>query len=298
MNMNRILVTGANGQLGSELKVLSEAAKEMEFLFTDADTLDITDAEAFNSYLREYRPGFLINCAAFTAVDKAEVEKEACFRLNGKAPGILAAGCQTSGTRLIHISTDYVFDGNSPTPYREDHPTFPQGVYGASKREGEQACLKNPETVIIRTSWLYSSFGHNFVRTMIRLGQEKDQIHVVYDQVGTPTYARDLAEAILTIIRLTGKDPERWHPGIYHFSDEGVCSWYDFALAIHQLYGIKSTVIPVESSCFITLARRPAFSVLNKSKIKETFNLTIPHWLDSLKKCIEIIKSTDTYGKK
>jgi dTDP-4-dehydrorhamnose reductase len=238
-----------------------------------------------------------VNCAAFTAVDKAETEKEACFRLNAKAPGILADCCQGTGTRMIHISTDYVFDGNSPTPYREDHPTRPQGVYGFSKREGELACLGNPDTIIIRTAWLYSSFGHNFVRTMIRLGQEKDQIYVVYDQVGTPTYAGDLAEVILKIIQQADADKSRWKPGIYHFSDEGVCSWYDFALAIHQVYGIKSRVIPVESADFVTLAKRPAYSVLNKSKIREAFNLTIPHWLESLKKCIEIIKSTDEYGK-
>jgi dTDP-4-dehydrorhamnose reductase len=290
--MKKILITGAYGQLGNELRVLSSGMPDREFYFTDYDSLDVTDTRAVHAYMGEVRPDFVIHCAAYTGVDKAEQDQESCFQLNAAAPGIMAAACKNFSARLVHISTDYVFDGTSSIPYTEDHPANPQGVYGLSKRDGELACLENPETVIIRTSWLYSSFGHNFVKTMIRLGGEKDQLNVVFDQVGTPTYAGDLASAILAIISQAADDPRKWRPGIYHYSNEGVCSWYDFALAIHNLAGIKCSIIPVETKDFITLAKRPGYSVLNKSKIKSTFNLTIPYWLESLKKCITIIKST------
>jgi dTDP-4-dehydrorhamnose reductase len=290
--MNKILITGAYGQLGSELKVLSSGMQEPEFHFTDFDSLDVTDNDAVRDYMDSVRPDFVIHCAAYTGVDKAEQEKEACFRLNALAPSIISAACKNVSARMIHISTDYVFDGTAGIPYTEDHPTNPQGVYGLSKRDGELACLENPETVIIRTSWLYSSFGLNFLKTIIQLGREKDQLNVVYDQVGTPTYAGDLASAILTIIFQTIRDPGGWKPGIYHYSNEGVCSWYDFALAILEKSGIKCRVNPVETKDFVTLARRPGYSVLNKSKIKKTYGLTIPHWQESLRKCIDIIKSS------
>jgi dTDP-4-dehydrorhamnose reductase len=290
--MKKILITGAYGQLGSELRVLSSGMPEQEFHFTDYDSLDVTDNLAVGDYMESVRPDFVIHCAAYTGVDKAELDKETCFRLNALAPGIMAAACKNFSARLIHISTDYVFDGTAGIPYTEDHPANPQGVYGLSKRDGELACQENPETVIIRTSWLYSSFGQNFVKTMIRLGRERDHLNVVYDQVGTPTYASDLASAILSIISQTIIDPGKWTPGIYHYSNEGVCSWYDFALAIHELSGIKCSVNPVETKDFVTLAKRPGYSVLNKSKIKSTYNLIIPYWLESLKKCIEIIKSS------
>jgi len=288
--MRKILVTGAFGQLGSELKVLSAGMSGFDFLFTDFDTLDVTDKLAVAGCIKDYRPDFVINCAAYTAVDKAEQDKELCFRLNAGAPAILAAACGRSGSGLIHISTDYVFDGTSSVPYKEDDPVNPQGNYGASKREGELACLENPDTLIIRTSWLYSSFGHNFVKTILRLGRDKDQLNVVFDQVGTPTYAADLASAIMAIISQSAEEHGEWKPGIYHYSNEGVCSWYDFALAILRTGGIKCRVYPVESKDFVTLAKRPGYSVLNKSKIKNSFHLTIPHWQDSLERCMRKLK--------
>jgi dTDP-4-dehydrorhamnose reductase len=290
--MIRILATGANGQLGNEIRVLSSGFPEAEFYFTDYDSLDVTDTLVVREWMESVRPDFVIHCAAYTGVDKAEQDKEACFRLNALAPGIVAAACKDFSARMIHISTDYVFDGTASVPYTEDHPTNPQSIYGLSKRDGELACMKNPETVIVRTSWLYSSFGQNFVKTMIRLGHEKEHLNVVRDQVGTPTYARDLASVILSIISQSSVDPGKWKAGIYHYSNEGVCNWFDFALAIHELAGINCSIHPIETKDFVTLAKRPVYSVLNKSRIKSTYNLTIPHWLESLKKCMDIIKSS------
>jgi dTDP-4-dehydrorhamnose reductase len=290
--MYKILITGANGQLGSELKLLADHMTHFEFVFTDIDSLDITEKEAFDDFLLRYKPDFVINCAAYTSVDKAEIENETCYRINTLAPGIIASGCQKTAARLIHISTDYVFDGMGNIPYSEDHPTNPQGVYGTTKRDGELACQTGTDAIIIRTSWLYSSFGSNFVKTMIRLGNEKNQLKVVYDQIGTPTLAGDLAGAILQIISLTTLDQENWIPGIYHYSNEGVCSWYDFALAIHRFAEINCEVLPVESKDFITPAKRPHYSVLNKSKIKCTFGIKIPYWMDSLEACMKQIKMT------
>lgn len=289
--MKKILVTGAKGQLGSEISLPAAEMREYEFLFTDYDTLDVTDHTAVDLFLETCRPDFVINCAAYTAVDKAEEERENCRRLNALAPGFIASGCRKISARLIHISTDYVFDGKASFPYKEESPVNPSGVYGSTKREGEEACLALTDPVIIRTSWLYSSFGSNFVKTMIRLGKEREQLNVVYDQVGTPTYARDLAAAVLTIIRLSVDDQAMWNPGIYHFSNEGVCSWYDFALAVHHFAGIHCRVVPVESKDFVTLAQRPHYSVLNKAKIKTVFGLTIPHWMQSLKDCVDILKT-------
>lgn len=284
--MKIIVITGANGQLGSEIRMASASLPGFTFIYTDYDTLDITDESALESFLEREKPGFLVNCAAYTAVDKAEQAPEAAMELNARAPLLLARRCLHSGTRLIHISTDYVFDGSHSTPYTEDDPVSPLGVYGRTKREGEVNCLLHPETIIIRTSWLYSRFGSNFVKTMLRLGKEKAHLKVVFDQTGTPTCAEDLAGAILRIIAKADEEPTSWEPGIYHYSNEGVCSWYDFALAIHRIAGISCAVEPVESKDFVTLAARPHFSVLNKSKIKTVYGLKIPYWLDSLEKTV------------
>lgn len=284
--MKKIVITGANGQLGSEIRMASASLPGFTFIYTDYDTLDITDESALESFLEREKPGFLVNCAAYTAVDKAEQAPEAAMELNARAPLLLARRCLHSGTRLIHISTDYVFDGSHSTPYTEDDPVSPLGVYGRTKREGEVNCLLHPETIIIRTSWLYSRFGSNFVKTMLRLGKEKAHLKVVFDQTGTPTCAEDLAGAILRIIAKADEEPTSWEPGIYHYSNEGVCSWYDFALAIHRIAGISCAVEPVESKDFVTLAARPHFSVLNKSKIKTVYGLKIPYWLDSLEKTV------------
>jgi dTDP-4-dehydrorhamnose reductase len=289
--MKRILVTGANGQLGSEIRQISDQWDIFTFLFTDIDTLDITDIQAVDKYMKEMQPDFVVNCAAYTAVDKAEQDKEAAWRLNGIAPGIIAESCSRFSVKLIHISTDYVFDGTNCIPYTEEDPVRPQGIYGITKLEGERICQSITDSIIIRTSWLYSSFGNNFVKTMIRLARDKDKLGVVFDQVGTPTYARDLARALITILHPAAAEPESWKPGIYHYSNEGVCSWYDFALAIHRFAGIHCLVEPIESKDFPTLAKRPHYSVLNKSKIKMTFHIDIPHWMESLQECIQIIKS-------
>jgi dTDP-4-dehydrorhamnose reductase len=289
--MKRILVTGANGQLGSEIRFISGQSEIFTFYFTDIDSLDITDIQAVDKYMKEVRPDFVVNCAAYTAVDKAEQDKEAAWLLNAVAPGILAESCRRFSVKLIHISTDYVFDGTNHRPYTEDDPVRPLGNYGITKLEGERRCQSLTDPVIIRTSWLYSSFGNNFVKTMIRLARDRDKLGVVFDQVGTPTYARDLARAIIKILHFSVSEPDSWKPGIYHYSSEGVCSWYDFAIAIHRFAGIHCVVVPVETGDFPTLAKRPHYSVLNKSKIKFTFNIVIPYWMESLQECIQIIKN-------
>lgn len=281
----KILVTGAYGQLGREISAVVAGYPSFEFIFTDVDTLDITNETAIGEMLVNHKPDFLVNCAAYTAVDKAEDEREAARLINSVAPGLLASACKKSGTKFIHVSTDYVFDGSKNRPYNETDLVNPLGFYGQTKQEGEARCLaNNPDAVIVRTSWLYSSFGNNFVKTMLRLGGERDSLNVVFDQVGTPTYAADLAEAILNIIH-----KEEWIPGIYHFSDEGVCSWYDFALTIFELAGIKCGVVPIRSDEYPAKTRRPHYSVFDKSKIKSTYNLKIPYWRDSLKICLEKI---------
>jgi dTDP-4-dehydrorhamnose reductase len=287
--MKRILVTGANGQLGSEIKFSPAQSEMFTIFFTDIDSLDITDIQAVDKYMKEVRPDFVVNCAAYTAVDKAEQDKEAAWLINAVAPGILAESCNRFSAKLIHISTDYVFDGTNYRPYLEDDPVRPLGNYGITKLEGERRCQSLTDAVIIRTSWLYSSFGNNFVKTMIRLAGERDKLGVVSDQVGTPTFARDLARTILKILHSTVSDPDSWKSGIYHYSNEGVCSWYDFAIAVYRFAGIHCLVEPIETSDFPTLTKRPLYSVLNKSKIKSTFNMVIPYWMESLQECIQII---------
>jgi len=288
----KILVTGAYGQLGSEIKELELQFPDYDFIFTDVDSLDITSEIAVETFFDKNKPDFVINCAAYTAVDKAETEQGITEKINALAPKILGKYSNKIGAKLIHISTDYVFAGDANKPYFENDRVNPQGVYGATKLQGELNCLEeNSNSVVIRTSWLYSAFGNNFVKTMLRLGSERDSLNVVFDQVGTPTYATDLAKAILSIIRISEKDSAKFSPGVYHYSNEGVASWYDFAKAIFEISEIDCIVNPVLSDLFPTPAKRPHFSVLNKSKIKDNFGIEIPFWRDSLKDCIERLKN-------
>jgi dTDP-4-dehydrorhamnose reductase len=284
----KILVTGAYGQLGNEINCLTVKYPDWQFLFTDVDTLDITSESDLEAWFQNNQPDFVINCAAYTAVDKAETDVGTAEKVNSLAPKLLANQAKKLGAKVIHVSTDYVFDGESFLPYSEEDTVNPKSVYGETKLKGEQNCFnENPETVVIRTSWLYSAFGNNFVKTMLLLGKEQGQLNVVYDQVGTPTYAADLADSILSIIEISEKEPEKFLPGIYHFSNEGVASWFDFAKAIFEISGVNCDVNPVLSDQFPTAAKRPNFSVLDKSKIKNTFGITIPYWRDSLKDCIQ-----------
>ncbi len=281
-----ILVTGANGQLGNEFKQLVSAYPFYKFIFVTRDELNITDIDSVNNFFHSSPPSFCINCAAYTAVDKAETEIEEAYSVNSKATGILAAVCKEYTTQFVHISTDYVFDGTAATPYREDSPTNPVSVYGKSKLEGEQKAFEeNPGSLIIRTAWVYSQFGKNFVKTMLRLMNDKPEIGVVNDQVGSPTYAADLAEAVMAII-----SSGNWVPGIYHFSNQGVISWFDFASAIKELNNSTCKINPLTTSQYPTPAKRPAYSVLDSSKISETFNIQLHGWKDSLEQCLNRIK--------
>ena len=279
----KILVTGANGQLGRELQVLAASFPALDFLFFDRASLSIADPDAINTFFAREQPAYCINCAAYTAVDKAESEKESAFLINADAVGYLATACRNTGARLIHISTDYVFDGLSETPLREEDPTNPINTYGASKLEGERQALQHyaQGTLIIRTSWVYSEFGNNFVRTMIRLMKERPSINVVSDQVGSPTYAADLASAILHILTAPS-----FIPGLYHYSNEGRISWYEFALAIREGIGSTCKVNPIPTAQYPTPAKRPRFSLLDKSLISATYHLIIPEWQASLVTCI------------
>jgi dTDP-4-dehydrorhamnose reductase len=282
--MNSILVTGCKGQLGNEIKILSNDYKDIEFHFHDIDTLDLTDYRQLEQFINNLNPRFLINCAAYTNVDKAEKEKELAFKINAEVPGKLAELCQKYSAKLIHISTDYVFDGKNYRPYKEDDVPNPLSVYAKSKFEGENRILEFNNSIIIRTSWLYSSSGNNFVRTMLRLGEDKKELRVVYDQVGSPTYAVDLADAILRIVNFSITNGKNFIPGIYHYSNEGICSWFDFAVEIFRITGIKCKVYPIETREYPLPAKRPFYCVMNKDKIKSSYNLEIPHWTDSLDK--------------
>ena len=277
-----ILITGCNGQLGNEMQILEKAHATHIYYNTDVAELDITDKEAILKFVEEKQIDGIVNCAAYTAVDKAEDDEELARLLNAVAPGYLAEAIEQRGGWLIQISTDYVFDGTNHTPYTPDEPTCPNSVYGRTKLAGEmQAMHACQRTMIIRTAWLYSTFGNNFVKTMIRLGKEKTELGVIFDQIGTPTYARDLAVAIFEAIEQGVK------PGIYHFSNEGVTSWYDFTKAIHRIAGITSChVRPLHTSEYPTPAARPHYSVLDKTKIKQDYGLEIPYWEDSLAECI------------
>ncbi len=278
-----ILITGANGQLGNEMRTLSAEYIAHTYFFTDVDELDITDEKAVRQFMDDNTINIVVNCAAYTAVDAAEDNRELADKLNNIAAGFLAAAAQAKGAAIIHISTDYVFDGTNHTPYTEEEPTCPPSAYGFTKLAGENNVLKQCEkSAVIRTAWLYSSYGNNFVKTMLRLGRERDSLGVVFDQVGTPTYANDLARAIFSIIE------HGIVPGVYHFSNEGVCSWYDFTKAIHRIAGITDCkVSPLHTTDYPAKAPRPQYSVLDKTKIKQTYGIEIPHWEESLVTCLK-----------
>ena len=284
MVIKNILITGCKGQLGNEMQLQSKLAENSSFnyFFTDVEELDITDEEAVNAFVDTHSIDCIVNCAAYTNVDKSESNVELCRLLNSVAPGYLAKAIARRQGTIIQVSTDYVFDGTNHVPYKEDETTCPCSVYGSTKLEGEkQVLVACPQAVIIRTAWLYSRFGGNFVKTMMRLGRERSSLNVVFDQIGTPTYARDLASAISAVIR------HGIVPGIYHFSNEGVTSWYDFTCAIHRIAGINSCeVSPIHTSEYPTPATRPHYSVLDKTKIKNTYGIHINHWERSLEQCI------------
>ncbi len=278
-----ILITGCNGQLGNEMQLLEKEDAANNYFNTDVAELDITNVEAIEQFLAANNIDGIVNCAAYTAVDKAEANEEFCTLLNAEAPGYLAHAIGKRGGWMIQISTDYVFDGTQHLPYQEDEDTCPNSVYGRTKLVGEFNVLKLcQQSMVIRTAWLYSTFGNNFVKTMIRLGNERPELGVIADQIGTPTYARDLARIIMTAIR------KGIQPGIYHFTNEGVASWYDFTKAIHRLAGITTChVRPLHTSEYPTAAQRPPYSVLDKTKIKQTYGIEIPYWEESLKECID-----------
>jgi len=284
---SKILVTGGNGQLGKELRELSSLHTGLEFVFLSREDLPIHQFELVRNYFNTLKPAYCINCAAYTAVDKAESERDLAFQINGEAVGVLAAVCKEHNTKFIHISSDYVFNGEGTYPYTENFPTDPINVYGASKLEGDnQAMQLNPDSIIIRTSWVYSSFGKNFVKTMMKLMSEKDEVKVIKDQLGSPTNAADLAETIFNIIGLCHLQIYNWTHGIYNFSNEGIISWYDFAKAIKEITNSPCDVKPISTKEYPTPAKRPAYSVLDKTKIQQTFGIKLKNWKESLRTCI------------
>jgi len=297
--MAYILVSGRDGQLGNELKDLA-SKQNFEFVFTDVNDLDITDENALKEAFEKYNPAFFINCAAYTAVDKAETNQEIAYKINTEAVGYIAKQCHQHNTKLVHISTDYVFDGNGTQPYKEDDKTDPVNYYGYTKWLGEQLALNNnPATVVIRTSWVYSSYGANFVKTMLRLMKERKEINVVSDQFGSPTYARDLAEAIMSIVNgqwsmANEESREETHHSplttqIFHFSNEGNISWYDFAVAIRDIKQLDCVVHPIPTAAYPTPAKRPAYSVFDKTKIVNAFGIQLKDWKDSLYECLQLL---------
>ena len=283
-----ILITGCNGQLGNEMQLLAKKNPQHQYFFTDVEELDITDAEAIDRFVQDNQVDCIVNCAAYTAVDKAEENEEFCNLLNNIAPGYLAKAIEKRGGYMVQVSTDYVFDGTNHTPYTEEEPTCPNSVYGRTKLAGEKQVLENcKQSMIIRTAWLYSTFGNNFVKTMIRLGQTKPELGVIFDQVGTPTYAGDLARAIFDIVE---EGSYLQHQGIFNFSNEGVCSWYDFAKEIARQAGlVNCSISPCHSDEFPSKVVRPSYSVLDKTKYKQTFHRSVPCWTDSLTICINNI---------
>ena len=286
MSNKTILITGANGQLGNEMQAIAASSSNYNFLFTDKEELAIDDLNALQEFFKIQPIDFCVNCAAYTAVDKAESEMELANRINGLAVGYLAAVCKENNSGFIHISTDYVFDGAADSPYVENHPVNPVNAYGTTKLNGEVlAQQNNPTTIIIRTSWVYSFFGNNFVKTMLRLMKERESLNVVSDQLGCPTYAADLAAAIMKIIE--SNSTEKNIAGIYHYSNRGVTNWHEFAMAINELSGSNCVVNPIATSQYPTPAKRPQYSVMDTSKIQQTFNLQIPEWKESLKICID-----------
>ncbi len=279
----KIMVTGAYGQLGNALRRELDGDSTIEAIYTDADTLDLTDSMALSRFFEDNPVDMVINCAAYTAVDRAESDDLKAAAINTGAVGNLGQAAAKHGMKVIHISTDYVFSGESFRPYEENDEPYPQSIYGRTKLEGEGLLTSfSNNAMIIRTAWLYSEFGNNFVKTMLRLADERDEINVVSDQIGTPTYAGDLAHAIHQVIR-----HERWQPGIYHFTNEGVASWYDFTKAIFEITGKNTKVNPIRTAQYPTPAKRPSYSVLSKDKIKRNYGIEIPYWRDSLQRCIK-----------
>ncbi len=282
----KILVTGANGQLGRSIKKISSGYPQLEFIFLSREDMPIHHAEMIRNCFAAWQPQFCVNCAAYTAVDRAEEEKEKAFQVNGDGVGWLAHACRDHDTSLIHISTDYVFDGRSSKPYKEDDITDPVNIYGASKLKGEKLCREqDPQSIIIRSSWVYSEFGKNFIRTMLKFLPEKEEINVVNDQFGSPTYAHDLAETILQIIA-----GPQWLPGIYHFCNEGIISWYDLAVEIKKMIRANCRINAISTNEYPTLAKRPAYSVLNTEKIRQAFHLQLKDWKKSLAACLDELR--------
>lgn len=284
-----ILITGANGQLGNELKVVSKNYFGYDFVFTDVENLDLTNSEQTESFIKKTRPDWIINCAAYNLVDKAESEPEAAMTVNGTAVRNITDVIKGTECRFIHISTDYVYSGSSNVPYNESELPNPQSAYGKSKLAGEKYALLHHGSMVIRTSWLYSSFGNNFVKSILRNAKEKDSLRVVFDQTGTPTYAADLAGAIMNIVSKVIRNQIAMNAGIYNYSNEGVCTWYDFALEILNEAGLNCPVTPILSKDYKAAAQRPVYSVMDKTKIKENYGLSIPHWRSSLTKCMKLL---------
>ena len=283
----KVLVTGANGQLGSALRRVLDREMPGEAIYTGREDLDLTDAAAVEVFMRDREVTHVVNCAAYNAVDRAEEEKRECALVNTDAVKNLGAAADLLGAKIIHLSTDYVFDGTNHRPYRESDKVNPISQYGTTKRKGETALLAlAPESIIIRTAWLYSDTGHNFVRTMLAMAEKQDRIRVVCDQIGTPTYARDLANAILAVLK-----SHQWVAGIYHFTNEGAASWYDFAKAIFRIAGKDVNVVPIPTEDYPTPASRPAYSILDRSRIKATYGVEIPHWEEALADCIKLIQN-------
>lgn len=280
----RVLITGANGQLGTAIRKESQNFESLNFYYTDIEETDISSKESVGSAFEKYSPNIVVNCAAYTAVDRAEDEREKAYTLNAQAPANLAEQCKTKNIKLIHISTDYVFDGKGNTPYMETDKVNPLSVYGQSKLKGEELAMAYGNTMVIRTSWLYSAYGNNFMKTILKYGNERPELRVVFDQTGTPTLANDLAIAILQIVQKTDK---LFVPEIFHFSNQGVCSWYDFAYEIITQAGFSTKIVPITTNEYPTKAIRPQYSVLNKQKITNLLEVEIPHWRQSLVKCLQ-----------
>jgi len=284
-----ILITGANGQLGNELKVVSKKFYGYEYIFTDIDTLDITNPGKTEEFIKNSKPDWIVNCAAYNLVDKAESDAEMVMLINATAVKYIADVIKGSECRFIHISSNYIYDGKSNVPYNEYSVPDPISAYGRSKLAGEKFALQHQGSMIIRTSWLYSTFGSNFVKTILRLAAEKDSINIVSDQTGTPTYAADLAETIMNIISGVIRNQIALNAGIYNYSNEGTCTWYDFAVEIISEAGLKCQVKPILTRDYPTAAKRPAYSVMDKSKIKDNYNISIPHWRSSLTRCMKLL---------
>jgi dTDP-4-dehydrorhamnose reductase len=285
-----ILITGAEGQLGNELKVVAKSFYGYDFVFTDINVLDITSQDQTSEFIKKVNPDWIINCAAYNLVDKAESEPDQALLINGKAVKNITDVIGGSECKFIHLSSDYVYDGKSNVPYNENMTANPFSSYGRSKLEGEKYALLHQGSMIIRTSWLYSSFGNNFVKTILRHASEKESLKVVFDQTGTPTYAADLAEGIMSIVSGVIRNQIALNSGIYNYSNEGVCTWYDFASEIVKEAGLKCNVLPVLTKDYKQTAPRPAYSVMDKSKIKDNYGLSIPHWRTSLLNCMKLLK--------